>query len=278
MKSVLTLVSGREDRVLRRVRISEISRNPNQPRRYFDPEAIATLAESIRQYGVLNPLTVRRTAGGGYELVAGERRLRAARVAGLTDVPCLLINVDGEDSSVIALVENLQRRDLDFFEEANGFKQLIDQFGLTQEEAARKVGKTQSAVANKLRLLRLSQQNMELIRRNNLTERHARALLRLSEEADRINVTNYIIEHELNVSRTEEYIDEFLKAKEKPEPLPEQDGGRHVVRLFKDVRFFLNTLNRAVGVMVDAGIGATVQQQESDDGLTLTISIPHAKG
>ena len=278
MKSVLTLVSGREDRVLRRVRISEISRNPNQPRRYFDPEAIATLAESIRQYGVLNPLTVRRTAGGGYELVAGERRLRAARVAGLTDVPCLLINADGEDSSVIALVENLQRRDLDFFEEANGFKRLIDQFGLTQEEAARKVGKTQSAVANKLRLLRLSQQNMELIRRNNLTERHARALLRLSEEADRIIVTNYIIEHELNVSRTEEYIDEFLKAKEKPEPLPEQDGGRHVVRLFKDVRFFLNTLNRAVGVMVDAGIGATVQQQESDDGLTLTISIPHAKG
>ena len=278
MKSVLTLVSGREDRVLRRVRISEISRNPNQPRRYFDPEAIATLAESIRQYGVLNPLTVRRTAGGGYELVAGERRLRAARVAGLTDVPCLLINADGEDSSVIALVENLQRRDLDFFEEANGFKRLIDQFGLTQEEAARKVGKTQSAVANKLRLLRLSQQNMELIRRNNLTERHARALLRLSEEADRINVTNYIIEHELNVSRTEEDIDEFLKAKEKPEPLPEQDGGRHVVRLFKDVRFFLNTLNRAVGVMVDAGIGATVQQQESDDGLTLTISIPHAKG
>lgn len=278
MKSVLTLVSGREDRVLRRIRISEIVRNPNQPRRYFDPEAIATLAESIRQYGVLNPLTVRRTANGGYELVAGERRLRAARVAGLTDVPCLLINADGEDSSVIALVENLQRRDLDFFEEANGFKRLIEQFGLTQEEAARKVGKTQSAVANKLRLLRLSQQNMELIRCNNLTERHARALLRLNDEADRINVTNYIIEHELNVSRTEEYIDEFLKAKENPQLVVEPESGKHVVRLFKDVRFFLNTLNRAVGVMVDAGIGATVKQQESDDGLTLTICIPHAKG
>ena len=278
MKSVLTLVSGREDRVLRRIRISEIVRNPNQPRRYFDPEAIATLAESIRQYGVLNPLTVRRTANGGYELVAGERRLRAARVAGLTDVPGLLIIADGEDSSVIALVENLQRRDLDFFEEANGFKRLIEQFGLTQEEAARKVGKTQSAVANKLRLLRLSQQNMELIRCNNLTERHARALLRLNDEADRINVTNYIIEHELNVSRTEEYIDEFLKAKENPQPVVEPESGKHVVRLFKDVRFFLNTLNRAVGVMVDAGIGATVKQQESDDGLTLTICIPHAKG
>ena len=278
MKSVLTLVSGREDRVLRRIRISEIVRNPNQPRRYFDPEAIATLAESIRQYGVLNPLTVRRTGNGGYELVAGERRLRAARVAGLTDVPCLLINADGEDSSVIALVEDLQRRDLDFFEEANGSKRLIEQFGLTQEEAARKVGKTQSAVANKLRLLRLSQQNMELIRCNNLTERHARALLRLNDEADRINVTNYIIEHELNVSRTEEYIDEVLKAKENPQPVVEAESGKRVVRLFKDVRFFLNTLNRAVGVMVDAGIGATVKQQESDDGLTLTICIPHAKG
>lgn len=238
MKSVLTLVSGREDRVLRRIRISEIVRNPNQPRRYFDPEAIATLAESIRQYGVLNPLTVRRTGNGGYELVAGERRLRAARVAGLTDVPCLLINADGEDSSVIALVENLQRRDLDFFEEANGFKRLIEQFGLTQEEAARKVGKTQSAVANKLRLLRLSQQNMELIRCNNLTERHARALLRLNDEADRINVTNYIIEHELNVSRTEEYIDEFLKAKENPQPVVEAESGKRVVRLFKGCAFF----------------------------------------
>ena len=269
MKSVLTLVSGREDRVLRRIRISEIVRNPNQPRRYFDPEAIATLAESIRQYGVLNPLTVRRTANGGYELVAGERRLRAARVAGLTDVPCLLINADGEDSSVIALVENLQRRDLDFFEEANGFKRLIEQFGLTLYPADNHPeGK----------LLRLSQQNLELIRCNNLTERHARALLRLNDEADRINVTNYIIEHELNVSRTEEYIDEFLKAKENPQPVVEPESGKHVVRLFKDVRFFLNTLNRAVGVMVDAGIGATVKQQESDDGLTLTICIPHAKG
>ena len=136
MMSVLTLVSGKEDRTLRRIRVSEIARNPNQPRKYFDPEAIAQLAESIRQYGVLNPLTVRRAPGGGYELVAGERRLRAARVAGLNDVPCLLIAADNEDSSAIALVENLQRRDLDFFEEAYGFKRLIDQYGLTQEKAA----------------------------------------------------------------------------------------------------------------------------------------------
>nr|WP_302665110.1 ParB/RepB/Spo0J family partition protein [uncultured Agathobaculum sp.] len=274
MMSVLTLVTGKEDRTLRRVRVSDIVRNPNQPRKYFDPEAIAQLAESIRQYGVLNPLTVRRAPGGGYELVAGERRLRAARVAGLNDVPCLVIAADNEDSSAIALVENLQRRDLDFFEEAEGFKRLIDQYGLTQEEAARKVGKTQSAVANKLRLLRLSQQNMELIRSANLTERHARCLLRLEDETDRINATKYIIEHDLNVSRSEQYIDALLKEKDNP---PVVGGERKVVRLIKDVRFFLNTLNRAVGVMVDAGIGATVDQTEDDDGLTLTISIPHAR-
>lgn len=273
MMSVLSLVTGREDRTLRRIRVSDIARNPNQPRKYFDPEAIAQLAESIRQYGVLNPLTVRRLSTGGYELVAGERRLRAARVAGLNDVPCLVIAADNEDSSAIALVENLQRRDLDFFEEAQGFRRLIDQYGLTQEEAARKVGKTQSAVANKLRLLRLSAQNMELIRSANLTERHARCLLRLEEESDRINATNYIIEHDLNVSRSEQYIESLLAQEQEPETA--SGGGRKVVRLIKDVRFFLNTLNRAVGVMVDAGVGATVEQQESDDGLTLTINIPH---
>lgn len=276
MMSVLTLVSGKEDRTLRRIRVSEIARNPNQPRKYFDPEAIAQLAESIRQYGVLNPLTVRRAPGGGYELVAGERRLRAARVAGLNDVPCLLIAADNEDSSAIALVENLQRRDLDFFEEAYGFKRLIDQYGLTQEEAARKVGKTQSAVANKLRLLRLSPQNMELIRSANLTERHARCLLRLHDDEERMNATHYIIENELNVSRSEEYIENLLEQKKHPE-LTEPPHKDNVVRLIKDVRFFLNTLNRAVGVMVDAGIGATVDRQKNEDGITLTINIPHAK-
>ncbi len=152
MSPVLSIRSTNTDRQLRRVKTSLIARNPNQPRKYFDPEAINQLAESIRQYGVLNPLTVRRT-GEGYELIAGERRLRAAKQAGLLEVPCIVMAASEQDSSALALVENLQRRDLDFFEEAWGFKKLIDTFGLTQEEAARKVGKTQSAVANKLRLL-----------------------------------------------------------------------------------------------------------------------------
>lgn len=272
--SVLTLVSGREDRALRRIRVSEIARNPNQPRKHFDLEAIAQLAESIRQYGVLNPLTVRRTMNGHYELIAGERRLRAARVAGLEEVPCLLITADSQDSSAIALVENLQRRDLDFFEEAGGFRRLIDEYGLTQEQAARKVGKTQSAVANKLRLLRLSQQNMDLIRSAGLTERHARCLLRLHTEEDRLQATKYIIERNLNVGQAEEYIDELLQVKETPPPIT---GEQKVVRLIKDVRFFLNTLNHAVDVMVEAGVGATVERQETERDLTLTIHIPHAK-
>lgn len=274
--SVLNLVTGKEERVLKRVRITDIMRNPNQPRKYFDPEAIAQLAESIRLYGVLNPLTVRRLTRGGYELVAGERRLRAARVAGMEEVPCLVIAANEEDSSAIALVENLQRRDLDFFEEANGFKRLIEQYGLTQEEAARRVGKTQSAVANKVRLLRLSPQNMELIRASGLTERHARSLLRLETDEERIAATRYIVEHDLNVNRTEQYIDNLLKEKEATK-IANPGQERKVVRLIKDVRFFLNTLNRAVGVMVDSGVGATVEQQENDDGLTLTITIPHAR-
>ena len=165
------------ERQLRRIKTTQISRNPNQPRKYFEPEAISQLADSIRQYGVLNPLTVRRT-GDGYELIAGERRLRAARAAGLSEVPCLIMSASEADSSAIALVENLQRRDLDFFEEAAGYRQLIDRYGLTRRRRAQG-GKTQSAVANKLRLLKLSPENMRMIRDAGLSERHARAILRL---------------------------------------------------------------------------------------------------
>ena len=274
MMSVLTLVSGKEDRTLRRIRVSEIARNPNQPRKYFDPEAIAQLAESIRQYGVLNPLTVRRAPGGGYELVAGERRLRAARVAGLNDVPCLLIAADNEDSSAIALVENLQRRDLDFFEEAYGFKRLIDQYGLTQEEAARKVGKTQSAVANKLRLLRHSPQVLAMLRENQLSERHARALLRLPEEEDRLAVLQTVIRQQLNVAKTEAYIDAYLAKKNAQEP-PKRGIRKLIVR---DVRLFLNSVNHSLELVRSAGIQAETKQEETDREIVLTIRLPKRAG
>ena len=259
------------DRPLRRIRINMITRNPYQPRKYFDPEAINQLAESIRLYGVLNPLTVRRKSGG-FELIAGERRLRAARAAGLTEVPCIVMTADEQDSSAIALVENLQRRDLDFFEEAYGYRQLIELYGLTQEEAARRVGKTQSAVANKLRLLKLSPKNMDMIREAELTERNARALLRIQDEEARLAVTQYIIEHELNVSRTEQYIDKLLTEQELAAPAK----GR-LRMMLKDVRLFLNTIDRAVGTMQSCGVRADVQREENENGLRLTISIPHAR-
>lgn len=260
---------GTAERQLRRIKTSQISRNPYQPRKHFESEAITQLAESIRQYGVLNPLTVRRTAEG-YELIAGERRLRAARAAGLSEVPCIVISATEEDSSAIALVENLQRRDLDFFEEAAGYRQLIDRYGLTQEEAARKVGKTQSAVANKLRLLRLSPENMQMIREGGLTERHARAILRLPEEDDRKRATAYIIEHQLNVSRTEQYIERLLNAP------PDQPAGT-VRRLIKDVRLFLNTVDKAVGMMKDSGVETSYEKEEREDGILVKILIPNAR-
>lgn len=259
------------DRPMRRIRINQITRNPYQPRKYFDPEAINQLAESIRLYGVLNPLTVRRKSGG-FELIAGERRLRAARAAGLTEVPCIIMTADEQDSSAIALVENLQRRDLDFFEEAYGYRQLIELYGLTQEEAARRVGKTQSAVANKLRLLKLSPKNMDMIREAELTERHARALLRIQDEEERLLATQYIIEHELNVSRTEQYIDKLLTEQQLAAPAK----GR-LRMMLKDVRLFLNTIDRAVGTMQSCGVRADVQREENENGLLLTISIPHAR-
>lgn len=268
MSPVLSIRSTNTERQLRRVKTSFIARNPNQPRKYFDPEAINQLADSIRQYGVLNPLTVRRT-GEGYELIAGERRLRAAKQAGLLEVPCIVMAASEQDSSALALVENLQRRDLDFFEEAWGFKKLIDTFGLTQDEAARKVGKTQSAVANKLRLLRLSQDNIRMIRDGGLTERHARALLRIADEKERLQATAYIIEHQFNVSRTEQYIDKLLE-----QPTEEK---RTVLRLIKDVRLFLNTVDKAVGMMKQSGVDAKVEKEEKDNGMLLHILIPNCK-
>ena len=155
--------------------------NPNQPRKRFSPDGLEELAASIREHGVLQPLTVRKV-DGSFELVSGERRLRAARMAGLSEVPCIVIDVDGVCSSLLALVENLQRRDLDFLEEAMALDRLIHTYDLSQEEAARRIGKSQSAVANKLRLLKLSPRLLDRLRQNGLTERHARALLRLETE------------------------------------------------------------------------------------------------
>ena len=245
---------------------SNIRPNPNQPRQEFGPEELEELAQSIAQVGVLQPLSVRRTRQG-WELIAGERRLRAAQLAGLTTVPCLPVEADGETSALLALIENLQRKDLDVWEEAAALRRLMERGGMTQEEAARRVGKSQSAVANKLRLLKLPEDVIDTLRANRLTERHARALLRL-ETPDRQRLAlEYILKHKLNVAKTEEYIDRLCDTRK----LPKKATPVYKIR---DVRLFLNTVNRGLAVMQSAGVNAHCGREETENEITLTIHIP----
>ena len=246
--------------------LSEISPNPNQPRRNFSQEGLVELAASIQEHGVLQPLSVRRTAGG-YELIAGERRLRASRLAGLKDVPCILLGVDEEASSLLALVENLQRRDLDFLEEANALSVLIRTYHLSQEEAARRIGKSQSAVANKLRLLRLAPEVLTLLRDSGCTERHARALLRLEDGALQWTAAQTIVRDGLTVARTEQLVERLLSRGGASAP-------RRPTFVIKDIRFFLNTITRGVSLMRTAGVDAACDRQETADTILLTIRIP----
>ena len=249
------------------LRIDELSPNPVQPRQHFDEEALRELSESIRSYGILNPLTVRLRCGR-YELIAGERRLRAARMAGLREVPCILLDVNMEDAGLIALVENLQRKDLNFLEEAEGIRRLIAMFGLSQEEAARRIGKSQSAVANKLRLLKLPPEVLAALRENGLSERHGRALLRLPDSDAQRAALETILEKDMTVAAAEAYIDALLSSP--PEPAPE----RRRTLVLKDVRVFLNSVSRSLEVMKQGGIDAAMRREETPDALILTISIP----
>ena len=252
--------------------IRQIRPNPSQPRKIFDPEGLRELAASIEQYGILQPLTVRRHLGE-YELVAGERRLRAAKMAGCTEVPCILLTVDEEQSGMVALVENLQRRDLDYIEEAEGLSRLMRLYGLNQEQAAQRVGKSQSAVANKLRLLRHSPKVLELLRRYQLSERHARALLKLPTEAERLEVLEAIVKQQLNVAKTEAYIDAYLEKQKQKEP---KRGLRKLI--VRDVRLFLNSVNHSLELVRGAGIDAVSEQQETDSEIVLTIRLPKRAG
>ena len=244
--------------------IERISPNPRQPRRHFPEQPLRELADSIRQHGVLQPLTVQKTPGG-YVLVAGERRLRAAVLAGLEQVPCLVIRADEEHSALMALVENIQRQDLDFWEEAAALDKLISLCGLSQEEAARRIGKSQSAVANKLRLLKLPEDVLQTLRDNRCGERHARALLRLEGAEAQRDAAAYIVQHELSVAQTEEYIERLLQPKLK---------GRAPVYLIKDVRLFLNTLKRGLSLMNAAGVDARCGREDTEHEILLTIRIP----
>jgi ParB family chromosome partitioning protein len=245
---------------------------PVQPRTEFSEPELEELAQSVKEFGILNPLTVRRR-GSEYELIAGERRLRAAKRAGLREVPCLAMDVDLEQASLIALVENLQRKDLDFVEQARGIAQLIRTFGLRQEECARRLGKSQSAIANKLRLLRLPEDVLMGLRNASLTERHGRALLRLESPEEQRAALAQFIAQDMNVAAAESYVEDLLNA---PEPESEEapEGEKQRTFILKDVRVFLNSLTRNLALMKQGGIDAGMERRETEDALILTISIP----
>ncbi len=250
--------------------VASIVPNPNQPRTQFEEEGLMELAASIQENGILQPLSVRRSPSGLYELISGERRLRAAKLCSLREVPCILLDVDEQASSLLAIVENLQRRDLDFWEEAAALDLLIRTFGLTQEEAAKKIGKSQSAVANKLRILKLSPPCLELLRSAGLSERHARALLRL-EEGQRMEALTHLVEHHLTVAQTDAYVDSLLAP---PKPVPSKLPRKKPTYIIKDVRLFLNTVTRGLSIMQSAGVPANCHQEETDHAILLTIEIP----
>ena len=249
------------------IKISDIKANPNQPRKIFEKESLEELAASIRLHGIIQPLSVRRSETG-LVLIAGERRLKAAKLAGLTEVPCIFLDVDGQQASLFALIENLQRKDLDYIEEAEGIARLMRQYGLSQEEAARKIGKAQPTVANKLRLLKLSPTVLLVLRDQQLSERHARALLRLESDEDRMAVLEYVVKNKLSVAKTESYIDRFLQQKE------DKQEKKRCTYIIKDIRIFLNTIKHSFDLMKEAGVGANMIRNETDDEIELTIRIP----
>ena len=252
--------------------IDAITPNPNQPRRIFSQHELEELAASIRSLGLLQPLTVRRTASG-WELVAGERRLRAAKLAGLTQVPCLSLQIDSQSSSLLALVENLQRRDLNFWEEALALRKLISTYHLSQEEAARRIGKSQSAVANKLRLLKLPDSVLECLQTGGATERHARALLPLEDPQLQLQASQMVASNHLTVAQTEALVEQLLlSAAPNPPPAPKRRPRR--VFILKDVRLFLNTLDRGMALMRSAGVEAQCHREDHEEEILLTIRIP----
>nr|WP_074351763.1 nucleoid occlusion protein [Proteiniborus sp. DW1] len=253
--------------------IKAIKPNPYQPRKNFSKRALEELSQSIKAYGVIQPISVRKIGEESYELVAGERRLRAAEMAELDTIPAIVVKFVDKDSAVIALIENLQREDLNFLEEAEGYNSLINDHGFTQQELAEKVGKNQSTIANKLRILRLSDEIKKAIIENGLTERHARALLKLPDEEMQLSVLDKVIKRDLTVKKTESLIKSVLEdlAKEK-EPEHKQN-----IKGMINFKIYLNTLRNAFTAIKESGVDAKYEQKDLGDFIEVTVKIPKTK-
>ncbi len=244
----------------------EIYPNPNQPRKRFDFDELEGLAQSIRQNGIIQPIAVRINGKGEYELISGERRLRASRLVGITQIPCIIMDATDEKSALFALLENIQRSDLGFFEEAQAIEKLIIDFGMSRDEVCKKLGKAPPTVSNKLRLLRLPEEIRLKIIQENLSERHARALLKLTSISQMERALSIIAEKRLNVAESERLISQIMTNDSRRRQPP--------VKLFKDVRIFVNTLNHAVDTMRKAGIEADSAKSETDEYIEYIVRIP----
>lgn len=271
LAKILGLTAEAGGDMVQEMPVDDLAPNPYQPRQQFSEEEMTELATSIRQYGVLQPV-VARPAPKGMELVAGERRLRACKMLGLRTIPTIVKELTDQDLALLSLVENLQREDLNFLEEAQGYYNLLEGFGFTQEELARKIGRSQSTIANKIRLLRLSPRVRSYISREIITERHARALLSLRQEEEQLSILKKIVEKGLTVQETEALINKMTAGNVREKPRKQK-----FLRIYKDMRIFFNTIQRAVEELQQVGFAAQLDRVEKEDHYEITVIIPKGR-
>lgn len=264
-----------KDLKIETVDVELVRPNPYQPRKIFSDAALQELASSILEHGLMQPITVRKI-GGSYELIAGERRLKATKLAGLKTIPAVIAEVTTKDSAILALIENLQRENLNFLEESQAYYSVMQDYNYTQQELAKTLGKSQSTVANKLRILKLSPAVQKLLVENNLTERHARALLKLPGEEYQIKILEKVIKQELNVKRTEQLIEQMLVEIANEEMIKHKENQK-VKTYIRDMRLVTNTITEAVNLIQKAGIDAKYTMKEQVDGYEIRIKIPNNK-
>lgn len=242
--------------------------NPNQPRKRFDYDELENLAQSIRENGILQPITVRKREDKKYELVSGERRLRAARLVGMVKIPSIVINIDDKNSAMFSIIENLQRQSLNFFEEAEAIEKLVGEYAMSREEVAQKLGLAPSTVSNKLRILRLPEEMRFELARSGLTESHARALLMLEDDNQRARALSIIVDRHLNVAESERMINQMINR---------NNSSRNPLRGIRDVRLFINTLNHAVDTIRRAGVEADAARSETEEYIEYVVRIPKSE-
>lgn len=257
------------------ITISSIRPNPYQPRKQFDETALEELSQSIKTYGILQPINVRRLNAKTYELVAGERRLRASKKAGLKEIPAIVVQYKEKESAIIALMENLQREDLNYIEEANGYNNLIIDHGFTQKEIASNIGKSQSTIANKLRILKLPIDIQRDLVENGLSERHGRALLKLPDSELKEEILKQVITNGLNVRQTEDLIESILEdLRDEDENIVVEEKSKQNIKGIINTKIYLNTIKKAFNAIKDTGIKAEYKEVDKEDYVEVVVRIP----